>query len=85
MQETLEDLLTTYQTEFPQQVRDLAETFSVSTTRVVQAPRDAPPRLTNEFRLRAKEHGISEEDLAAAIAMYSRIEALAEANHRQKR
>lgn len=84
MEPTLEELLRAYKTDFPQEVRDLAETFCNATTRLANAPANAPRALTDEMRHRAAAHGIRDEDLAAAVAQYTRIEALAESSHLQK-
>ncbi|WP_371435072.1 hypothetical protein [Polaromonas sp.] len=82
MQENISDLLRSYHADFSQQVRELAETFCFHTTRLGQAPPEAPHELTEEFRFRAKAHGVSEPDLKAAVARYVRIEALAESAYR---
>lgn len=82
MSETLEALMRDYKANFSQEVRDLAETFCGSTTRLSVAGEPEPRQLTADFLRQARAHGIDREVLSQAVALYSRIEALAEARAR---
>ena len=83
MPETLEALMQDYKRNYSQEVRDLAETFCGSTTRLSVGAEREPRQLTEEFRRKAHAHGIQVEVLSQAVAHYSQIEELAEARARQ--
>ncbi|RZL91391.1 MAG: hypothetical protein EOP76_13750 [Variovorax sp.] len=72
-----------YRANYSQEVRDLAETFCGSTTRLSVQGETAPRPLTAEFLRQADAHGIDGEVLARAVAHYTRIEALAEERARR--
>lgn len=85
MDTSFQDLLSSYVARYPQEVRDLAETFCASTTRLSHhAATPQPTTLTADARARALERGVNVELLASAIADYSAIEMRAESMQRDR-
>lgn len=73
-----------YQSTYSQEVRDLAETFCSSTTRLSAGEAREPRALPADIREEALAHSIDIGVLSQAIAAYSQIEALAEAAFRKR-
>ncbi len=84
MQDAITELLAVYTAEYPQNVRDVAETLCGSTTRLPGRNSIVSRLLNDSLRQTARKHGIDAETLAAAVAAYSEIEERAESiNHRR--
>ena len=82
MNPSFDDLLSAYVGEYPQTVRDVAETFCASTTRLgghAAIPMQPPMA---EIRRCALAKGIDADMLGAAVAAYARVESSAEAMQR---
>ena len=84
MERSFEELLASYVERYPQKVRDLAETFCASTTRLGHHMATQPMALTAEARAQARERGVDVDLLAGAVAEYSVIEMRAESMHRDR-
>lgn len=84
MEPSFQELLARYVERYPQEVRDLAETFCASTTRLGHHMVTQPTALTAEARAQALDRGVSVELLANAVADYSAIEMRAEAMQRDR-
>lgn len=78
MEEALADRLERYRAQYPQAIRDLAETFCSSTTRSQAA--GAPLATPDALMLIANRHEVDAKLLHAAIGEYSQIDA---AMHRE--
>lgn len=83
-QPSIEELLHGYAARYPQQIRDLAETFSAATTRLGNAQGDPSTALAEDVRASARKHRVDAEMLLAAVADYAVIESRSEALHRAR-
>ena len=73
MEQALADQLERYRSQYPQAIRDLAETYCSSTTRLGAA--GAPVATPDAVMLIANRHEVDAKLLGAAIAEYSQIDA----------
>lgn len=85
MDTSFQELLSSYVERYPQEVRDLAETFCASTTRLGHHMVTQPMALTGEVKAQALQRGLDVELVANAVADYSAIEARAESMHKASR
>ena len=83
MDTSFQELLSAYVARYPQEVRDLAETFCASTTRLGHHM-VTPMALTADVKAQALQRGLSVELLAGAVADYSAIEMRAESMQRDR-
>ena len=84
MEPTIEELMATYAAKYPSNVRDLAETFCVATTRFGDRE-DIISRVDREgLRRSAVKRGVDPDVLTAAVADYSAIERQAEVMQRAR-
>lgn len=84
MEPTFEAMLASYVERYPQEVRDLAETFCATTTRLGHHMATQPLALTADARAQALSRGVDVDLLAGAVADYSIIEMRAESMHRDR-
>ena len=84
MDTSFQELLSSYVARYPQEVRDLAETFCASTTRLSHHMVTQPMALTADVKAQALQRGLSVELLADAVADYSAIETRAESMQRDR-
>ncbi|MDB5826332.1 MAG: hypothetical protein JWQ73_552 [Variovorax sp.] len=80
----IEDLLQGYAARYPQQIRDLAETFSSATTRLGNAQGDPLAALAEDVRASARKHKVDAAMLLAAVSDYAVIESRSEAMQRAR-
>ncbi|CAN5699291.1 hypothetical protein BH11PSE13_BH11PSE13_36500 [soil metagenome] len=81
---SIEQLLDAYASRYPQQIRDLAETFSAATTRLGNAQGDPSAAFADDVRASARKHRVDADMLLAAVADYVVIETRSEALHRSR-
>jgi len=72
MEEALVDRLERYRAQYPQAIRDVAETFCASTTRLQAA--GAPLATPDAVILIANRHAVDAKLLHAAIGEYAQID-----------
>lgn len=85
LEPTLEQRMSAYLADYPQDVRDLAETFCSATTRLKGQQGRTTPELSADIRSTAMARGIPVDVLRSAVDAFSRIEAEAEAQHRNRK
>ncbi|VWX57258.1 conserved hypothetical protein [Burkholderiales bacterium 8X] len=83
MSSELEALLAAYTSDFPQKVRDVAETLCAETTHMPHRQTGTSRLKPAELQRTASKHGIEVEMLASAVAAYSQIEERAVASARR--
>lgn len=81
---SVQQLLDSYTARYPEQIRDLAETFSAATTRLGHAQGNPSAVLVDDVRSSARKNRVDADLLLAAVDEYAVIESRSEALHRPR-